>query len=718
MRTRITSLPALIPVFLAAAQTATAQANFPIFTDNLVNGYQQGWSYRATVNFANTSPVNSGSDSISATIMNSPSQGPGALVLENNLPLDTSPFTSLSFWINGGATGGQQLRMYANLNHGGQFSFTLPKLPTNTWQQMTISLAALGVANKSNFTGIAFQGTTTGTQPIFYVDDVQLNAAPAPGVVHLNVDALQTVRAADARWFGLNTATWDGNLGDANTLPLLKEGGFLTLRWPGGSTSDAYHWASDTSHNTTFRNLVTNIPGAQAFITVNYGSGTSNEAAGWVLNANVTNHAGFKYWEIGNECYGSWETDTHAVKQDPYTYAVQAAGYMAMMRAADTNIHIGMVVVPGEDSSANNTNHPATNPRTGLVHNGWTPVMLATLNSLGATPDFVIYHYYPQYTQPSTPPPAADSDQILLQISANWANDAADIRQQITDYLGAATGSNIELTVTENNSDPSSAFGRQLTSIVNGLYLADAACQLMKTEFNSYLWWDLRNGHNSTGDFDPTVYGWRTYGDEGLIDNANDSRYPGFYCAKMLQYFVRPGDTVLNAPSDYLWLASYAARKADGALTLLVINKDATTSFNGQIAFSNFVPWSTATVRTYGIPQDNAVKNNDLTPGAQDIYTNSTSAGVVFTNSFPPYSLTLFTFSPAAPQLAAQPVSGSEFAFTLQGQPGTPYVIQTSGDLSPGSWSPVSTNTTQPDGTLSVTNTIGAQQFWRAMWQP
>jgi len=69
MRARIISLVALIPVFLAAVQTAMAQANFPIFTDNLVNGYQQGWSYRATVNFANTSPVNSGSDSISATIM-------------------------------------------------------------------------------------------------------------------------------------------------------------------------------------------------------------------------------------------------------------------------------------------------------------------------------------------------------------------------------------------------------------------------------------------------------------------------------------------------------------------------------------------------------------------------------------------------------------------------------------------------------------------------
>src|SRR5258708_39954879 len=109
------------------------------------------------------------------------------------------------------------------------------------------------------------------------------------------------------------------------------------------------------SHNSTFRNLYKSIAGGQGFITVNYGSGTSNEAAGWVLNANVTNHAGFKYWEIGNECYGSWENDTHAGKQDPYTYAVQAAGYMAMMRAAGTNIHIGVGGGTGEDSSANKT---------------------------------------------------------------------------------------------------------------------------------------------------------------------------------------------------------------------------------------------------------------------------------------------------------------------------------------------------------------------------
>ena len=55
---------------------------------------------------------------------------------------------------------------------------------------------------------------------------------------------------------------------------------------------------------------------------------------------------------------------------------------------------------------------------------------------------------------------------------------------------------------------------------------------------------------------------------------------------------ARPGDTVLNATSDYFLLSTYAARKADGALALLVINKDNTNILNAQIGVTNFFPWT------------------------------------------------------------------------------------------------------------------------------
>ena len=148
--------------------------------------------------------------------------------------------------------------------------------------------------------------------------------------------------------------------------------------------------------------------------TVNYGTGFTNEAAAWVAYANAstgptrslwawiptginwqtagywatlrasaplgtddgknflrisrTAPLGFKYWEIGNEEYGSWETDSNSLPHDPYTYALRARDYIRLMKAVDPTIKIGVVVTPGEDSYANYTNHPALNARTGQTH--------------------------------------------------------------------------------------------------------------------------------------------------------------------------------------------------------------------------------------------------------------------------------------------------------------------------------------------------------------
>jgi alpha-L-arabinofuranosidase len=710
MRIRIT-LSLFTTFFLSAIQAVMAQANLPIYTDNLVNGFQDGNS-SATHDLTNTSPVHSGTHSISVTTTVN-------TALSFEYPsFETKVYTSLSFWANGGISGGQSLKVYAQYgaNVTGPTFVLSTVLATNAWTKFVIPLGLLGVANKSNVNNLAIELTGFGTTGTFYVDDIQLNAASAPAVVHLGVDAGQALHTVDARQFGVNTATWDGNLGNSQTLPLLKEMGCLALRWPGGSTSDTYHWATDGTGNSRFRNVATNLPGAQIFITINYGSGTPSEAVAWVLSANKTNNCGFKYWEIGNECYGTWENDTHAVQHDPYTYATNAATYIQSMRAAYPNvpIKIGVVVVPGEDSYVNNTNHQVTNPRTGLKHYGWTPVMLTTLNGLGVMPDYIIYHFYPQYTTANSPN-SADSDPLLLQAAANWSGDAADLRQQISDYIGSP-GSNIEMCVTENNSDAGS-MGRQSTGLVNALYIADSTSQLMKTEFRSYIWWDLRNGSDTSGDFDPTLYGWRSNGDYGLLSGSN-FRYPSFYAEKLLQYFARPADSVLSASSDYLLLSAYAVRRTNGALTMLVINKDTTTNFNAQIALANFVPWASATIQSFGIPQDQAAKNN-ASLSLQDIATtNFPTAGTNFTYSFPALSLTLFTFAPAASQLAAFVPASGGMVLQLQGQPGTPYVIQTSPDLF--SWTPVSTNLLAGN-LLNITNNIppgSSQQFWRAVWLP
>jgi alpha-L-arabinofuranosidase len=646
MRTRCFVWLALSTIFYSTITNGMAQASLQIYTDNLVNGFQD-WSW-ASRNLANTSPTNSGTYSISV------SDAAWTALSFYHADFDTTPYTNLTFYAHGGSTGGQQLQVYAQYgpNYTQGTTVTLPSaLSAGTWKQYKVSLSALGVANRPDVKRITIVLTSFGTTGDFYVDDIALAAVTAPALIHLNVNATNALRTADGRWFGLNTAIWDGDFDSVTTSNALEDLNCQILRFPGGSMSDFYHWNTatradgyqwDPTKFTNFINVATNAR-VQAMITVNYGTGTSNEAAAWVKCANITNHCGFKYWEIGNECYGSWEADSNGVPHDPYTYAVRAANYIRLMKAADPTIEIGVVATPGEGSYSNNATHFAVNPRTGTTNYGWTPVMLATLKNQGVTPDFVVHHYYPEYTD-------GESDPLLLQASVNWADDAADLRQQIADYFGSA-GTNIELLATENNSN-SGDQGKQSTSIVNALYAADSLGQLMKTEFNSYVWWDLRNGQDYKGNFDASLYGWRSYGDLGIMPPGSGATgYPVYFGMKMMQYLVQSGDTVLDATSDYRLLSAYAGLRTNGCLTLLVINKDAISNFTARIALTNFAPGATATVRTYGIPQDEAVRTNG--PAAlQNVQSNTVTVGAVFTNTFPPYSLTLFTFAPAAAPVA------------------------------------------------------------------
>ena len=646
------------------------QANLPIYTDHLVNGFQN-WSWAKVnmanslatvamtnaspkVNMANTSPVHSGSDSISVT------DGPNyqALFLEHPV-FNTAPYVALDFWINGGGSGGQSLQIGGLLNGTNQIDYPLPVLQANTWQHVTVPLSNLGVANTPNFTGFWIQSSVSAAQPVFYVDDIQLLAAPAPATVHLEVNAANVIRTADTRWFGLNTAVWDNYFNTVATSNELKEIGCTTLRFPGGSLADEYHWAAGTSGTkrlrwrssfSDFMQIATNLD-ATVFITVNYGTGTSNEAAAWVAAANITNHCNFKYWEIGNEVYGSWETDSNSMPHDPYTYATRTAGYIQLMKAKDPTIKIGVVAVPGEDADTNDIADMVTNPITGQAHYGWTPVMLTTFRKLGIYPDFLIYHYYPEYTSGGANSGA--SDQLLLQVAENpcpsslsdWASAASNLRRQIFDYIGSP-GTGIELCVTENNCD-SGAQGKQSTGIVNALYMADSLGQLMKTEFNSLIWWDLRNGPDLKGNFDSSLYGWRTHGDYGIM-NGRRTLYPTSYAMKLLQGFARGGDSVVDASSDYLLLSDYAVHRANGSLTLLVINKDSLSNFNGQVILNNFVPGPNAAVQSYGIAQDEAARTNAAAPLRDIAAANFPNASTNFTYSFPPGSMTLFTFPPAA----------------------------------------------------------------------
>ena len=301
------------------------------------------------------------------------------------------------------------------------------------------------------------------------------------------------------------------------------------------------------------------------------------------------------------------------------------------MRAVNSAIKIGVVVTPGVNDYVNYTTHPAVDPVTGETNYGWTPVLLATLKSVGVLPDFAIYHNYPQN-------PGGEDDASLLANSEppdGWAAAASDLRGQITDYIGSPDDANIELVCTENNS-VSSGPGKQSVSLVNGLYKLDSLGALMQTEFNGLFWWALRNGVETDGNMSSALYGWRQYGDYGVVDSGYTNLYPTYYTTELMKDFVRAGDTVISAASGYSLLSSYAVRRQDGSVTVLVINKDPVDTLAGKVAVAGFTPSPEATVYSYGIPQDSAVETGTGSPGLTSRNQVSRSAGPISPTLFRP----------------------------------------------------------------------------------
>ena len=75
-------------------------------------------------------------------------------------PIDTTLYTNLTLWLNGGSVGGQAVGVKAEA--GTNWGTTIyVKAPTSSWQQFTFSLASLGVANITNLQAIEIWNNST-----------------------------------------------------------------------------------------------------------------------------------------------------------------------------------------------------------------------------------------------------------------------------------------------------------------------------------------------------------------------------------------------------------------------------------------------------------------------------------------------------------------------------------------------------------------------------
>ena len=390
-------------------------------------------------------------------------------------------------------------------------------------------------------------------------------------------------------------------------------------------------WMTDFA---TYMNYINSFtPRAIPLITVNFGTGTPQEAAAWVHYANVVKGYGIHYWQIGNETEGSWETGGPIPTQD---YVRRYIEYYNAMKAVDSSIIITGPVAGGFTDSSNMYDG------NGVVQN-----FISILASKGAIADLnaIDYHWYPNYGGYSPASALASTSTLDVFPGAlnGWLSGAS-----------VASPSTVPVLMSEYNVDPSDEnFQVQLG---NGLWVADALGHFI-SDFGSRGYsnlWDTLNGGT-----DETNAGG---GDLGYLNVNNDGyqyqpRATYWAMQMMTNDWAIPGDTnthqlvstaISGAGAPASLFAAYSDYRPDGVFSLLVINKNPTNAYNTWITGLPFTPNGNAKGWTF-----NSTNYQWVTSGATPYHASPDTAptAVTFTGvsssfsaNFQPYSITVLQF--------------------------------------------------------------------------
>jgi hypothetical protein len=165
-------------IFLLVMAVPVMAADLVIYDDASQNGFNQNCSFNAATNFAETTFVHSGIDGISFSATNF---GAVSWCTPASVPLSTTNYSGITFWVNGGASSGQDLQLVFGLagNPSPVASASVDTLlghaiAANTWAQVTASFDNAPMLYNGNFDQISIQSNTAGAQPTVYFDDVRL----------------------------------------------------------------------------------------------------------------------------------------------------------------------------------------------------------------------------------------------------------------------------------------------------------------------------------------------------------------------------------------------------------------------------------------------------------------------------------------------------------------------------------------------------------------
>jgi len=765
-------LSLLVVIFLGVG--SGLRADQIIYDDALENGWQNwGW---ATINYANTSPVHSGSDSISVTM----SAWQGLQIWHADM--DSTLYTNLTFWLNGGSSGGQKLQVYGMVDSGGTNNFALSArysigpLTAGTWQQFTVPLAALGAAALPNFTGFVLQDSTGAGQPTFYVDDIALvtNAVVAGtnAPIFISINATSNRLAISPLIYGVAFAGSSNQLLDLN-VPLHRSGGngTTTYNWQINAWNHAADWYfesiadSPATAGADGDNFILESKGggAQAMLTIpmigwvaklgpgrsilasystnKYGPQTgvdpylpsagngissltgldivtnnptdanmtadTNFQAGWVKHLTNTwgsaTNGGLQYYLMDNE-WSLWDSthrDVHPVGPTMTEVFTNFCNYSTMVKGIDPNALVAGpeewgwpgYLYSGYDqqwSGANNDYNVADYPDR-KSHGGqdFGPWFLSQLKLQSQTAgkrliDIFTLHCYPQ--EGSVSGDAVDSTTELLRnqstrqfwdtnyVDPSWINSVIALIPRMrswvtTNYPGTKIG------ITEYN------WGAE--SSING---ATAQADILGIFGRQGL--DLATRWTTPDPSTPTYKAIKIYRNY----DGNQSTF---------------GDTSIQTivPNPDNLSAFSAVRSSDGALTLMIINKDILNASPINASITNFN--ATGTAQRWQLTASNVTTQ----------LTNISFTNSVLKDTVPSQSVTLYILPTVTPFTlkTGAPAAPGQFTVWLTGQTGLVYTVQSSADLI--HWTPFATNTLVSNSAPFLVSTTNAtMRFYRGLW--
>jgi hypothetical protein len=710
-----------------------------VYDDARENGWQDwGW---ALLNYTNASPVHSGSKSVSVTITNNTGQA----IYIAHPAFDATLFTNLTFWINGGAAGGQQLKVQGHAYGSSQGVTNLPSLAANTWQQFTIPLAALGITNQMD--GFWIQDRMGAVQPTFYVDDISLGTnaitAGTNAPVAIAVDALANRHPISPLTYGTAFAT-SNQLSDLN----------FTMNRSGGNAETRYNWQLNTHNRAAdwyFESIADSGPtnagasadafiadskngGAQQMITIpmigwmprlgpnrsklwsystnKYGPQTDSD----IHNAPYNNPDAGNGISITNNTHITWNNPTDANFPTNSDFQQGFVQHLLGQWGPSTNGGVRYYLMDNEESIWQGTHqdiHPV-GPTMQEIRDDFfiyaSMVKSNDPNALVCGPEEwgwngYLYSGYDQQNSGYTDRAANGGwdymPWLLNQIHQHDLGTGYRLLDYFTLHCYPQEGN-----VSGNDSSPPTALLRNQSTRVfwdsnyvdpswinKVIMLIPRMKSWVATNYpgtkigiTEYNWGAETNISGATAQAD--ILG--IFGREGL-DLATrwttpDTTSPTYKAMKIYRNYDGNkstfGDTSIQTtvPNPDVLSAFGAVRASDGALTLMVINKDI---FNASPITANIANFNTAgTAQRWQLTSANTINH----------LTNLPLANGVLSDLLPAQSIMLFVL-PATNTFNLQIGNNSppgQLSIRLNGQAGQTYILQASTDLA--HWSAIDTN--------------------------